>query len=39
VNVRISFNCFSSVELVQGMHTESKECVNEIFFDFEPQKR
>jgi hypothetical protein len=28
VNVRISFNCFSSVEVVQGVHTEHKECID-----------
>jgi hypothetical protein len=27
VNDRISFNCFSSVEVVQGVHTERKEFV------------
>jgi hypothetical protein len=35
VNVSISFNCFSSVKLVQGVHTERKECVDEICFDSE----
>jgi hypothetical protein len=39
VNVRISFNCFSSVEVVQGVHTECKECVDGICFDSEAQKR
>jgi hypothetical protein len=38
VHVRISFNCFSFVEVVQRVHTEHKECVNEICFDFEAQK-
>jgi hypothetical protein len=39
VNVRISFNCFSSIEVVQGVQTEHKECVNGICFDSEAQKR
>jgi hypothetical protein len=29
VNIRISFNCFSFVEVVQGVHTECKECMTE----------
>jgi hypothetical protein len=39
VNVRISFNCFSSVEVVQGVHIEHKECINMIYFDSKDQKR
>jgi hypothetical protein len=39
VNVSISFNCFSSVDLVQGVHTECKECVEGICFDYKAQKR
>jgi hypothetical protein len=39
VNVRISFNCFSSVKVVQGVHTERKECVDRICFGSEAQKR
>jgi hypothetical protein len=27
MNDRISFNCFSPVEVVQGVHTEHNECV------------
>jgi hypothetical protein len=41
VNVRISFNCFSSIVQgsVQGVHTECKECVDGFCFDSEAQKR
>jgi hypothetical protein len=39
VNVRISFNFFSSTEVVQGVHTEHKECVDEICLDSEAQNR
>jgi hypothetical protein len=39
VNVGISFNCFSSVEVVQGVHIERKEYINGICFDSEAQKR
>jgi hypothetical protein len=38
-DVGISFNCFSSIESVQGVHTEHKECVDEICFYSEDQKR
>jgi hypothetical protein len=27
MNDRISFNCFSPVEVVQGVHTKHNECV------------
>jgi hypothetical protein len=39
MNVSISFNCFSSVELVHGVNTERKECIDGIYFDSEAQKR
>jgi hypothetical protein len=39
VNVRISFKCFSYVEVVQGVQTEHKECIDRIFFSSEAQKR
>jgi hypothetical protein len=39
LNVRISFNCFSSIEVVQGVHTKHKECINRICFDSKTQKR
>jgi hypothetical protein len=35
VNVRISFNCFSSAEVVQGLQIECKECVDGICFGSE----
>jgi hypothetical protein len=28
MNVSISFNCFSSVELVQDVYTEHEECID-----------
>jgi hypothetical protein len=39
MNVSISFNCFSSVESVQGVHTKHKEYVDEICFVSEAQNR
>jgi hypothetical protein len=39
MNVRISFNCFSSTEVVQGVHTKHKECIDRICLDSEAQKR
>ena len=34
-NVSVSFNCFSSVEWVQGVHIKRKEYVDEICLDLE----
>jgi hypothetical protein len=39
MNVRISFNCFSFAEVVQGVHTETKECVDGICSGSEAHKR
>jgi hypothetical protein len=39
VNASISFNCFSFVESVQGVHTKRKECVDGTCFDSKSQKR
>jgi len=35
VNVSVSFNCFSFVKWVQGVHIERKEYVDEICLDLE----
>jgi hypothetical protein len=39
MNAWISFNCFSSVEALQGVNTEHKECIDRICFSSKAQKR